>query len=69
MKGLGCFHEQSVAEDPKAQRELQQHGEEMQQAEKNEETQLVHLAIVNSRFDVWILGEGLEFEWMKLVSW
>ena len=52
MKGLGCFHEQSVAEDPKAQRELQ-HGEEMQQAEKNEETQLVHLAIVNSRCDVF----------------
>ena len=51
MKGLGCFHEQSIAEDPKAQHESQQHGEEMQQAEKVvlvEETQLVHLAIVNS---------------------
>ena len=45
MKGLGCFHEQSIAEDLG---KLQQHGEEMQQAEKVEETQLVHLAIVNS---------------------
>ena len=35
MKGLGCFHEQSMAEDQKPQHESQQHSEEMQQASRS----------------------------------